>query len=233
MSTTPTTPTLMDEIIEKHGRGIWDLILTVYVNFYYSELEIMDLCARWVPRREILREKQYLLRHASDEVTHARLFREGVERLGQPWDEFDHDRYRIQDIDDRFRKLFDSDDELEVLIGLNLYAEGVLAMEELAQLGRTKPEYFYQFTRIEQDERRHVGFGVTVTKRLMAESEENRRRAIEHRKWYEEHMENYLGGELSDKISGAIEAGFVGSDYIPRTRDRFHDVMSKLELMEA
>ncbi|MDX6742358.1 hypothetical protein [Actinocorallia sp. A-T 12471] len=228
MSKTP-----MEEIIETYGEDVWNLILTVYVNFHSSELEIIDLCARWIPRRTDLREKTYLVHHASDEVTHARLFREGVERLGMPWDGFDHDKYRIQDIDDRFQKLFDSDDELEVLIGLNLYAEGVLAMEELYQLGRNKPQYFYQFDRIEREERRHVGFGVTVAKRLLAESEDNRRRAAEHCRWYQEHLDNYLKGELAEKIGWAIDAGFVSDDYIPRTRARFNDTMSQLGILEV
>lgn len=225
--------TLMEEIIETHGSEAWDLVLTVYVNFYYSELEIIDLCARWLPKRDDLQEKQYLLRHASDEVVHARLFREGVERLGMPWYGFDHSRYQIKDIDDRFRKLHESDDELEVLIGLNLYAEGVLAMEELFQLGRCKPRYFYQFDRIEREERRHVGFGITVAKRRLQESQQNRLRAVEHCRWYQEHLENYLSGELSEVINWGIHAGFVNSDYIPRTRERFRDTMSKLGILEA
>lgn len=223
----------MEEIIDTYGPEAWDLILTVYVNFYYSELEIIDLCARWIPRRTILREKRYLLQHASDEVVHAGLFREGVERLGLRWDEFDHKKYQIQDIDDRFRKLYESDDELEVIIGLNLYAEGVLAMEELHQLGANKPQYFYQFGRIEREERRHLGFGVTVAQRLLSESEDNRRRAVEHCQWYKAHLDNYLDGQLSAAINWGIQAGFVNADYIPRTRQRFNDTMSKLGILEA
>ncbi|WP_322770459.1 hypothetical protein [Frankia sp. Cr1] len=228
MTTTP-----MEEIIDTYGTDAWDLILTVYINFYYSELEIIDLCARWLPKRQDLREKSFLLHHASDEVVHAGLFKEGVERLGLKWDGFDHERYRIDDIDDRFKKLHSSDDELEVLIGLNLYAEGVLAMEELYQLGRSKPDYFYQFARIEREERRHVAFGVTVAKRLLAESEENRKRGIEYCKWYQNHLEGYLGGELAQSIEWGIQAGFIEADYIPRTRERFHDTMSQLGLLEA
>lgn len=223
----------MDDIIDKYGRAAWDLIVTVYVNFYYSELEIIRLCERWLPRRTDLREKSYLLHQASDEIRHAGLFKEGLERLGMPWDGFDHASYQIDDIDDRFQKLHKSDDELEVLIGLNLYAEGVLAMEELYQLGRNKPEYFYNFSKIEQEERRHHAYGVTVAKRRLAESEDNRRRAKEYCKWYQEHLDNYLGGQLSETINWGIKAGFVDSDYIPRTRERFRKTMSELEILEG
>ncbi|GAA3463352.1 hypothetical protein ACFFSW_01035 [Saccharothrix longispora] len=224
--------TLKDEILEKYGRNAWDLILTVYVNFYYSELDIIDLCARWLPRRRGLREKNYLIRHAADEVVHARLFREGVEKLGQPWHEFDHDAYRIDDIGDRFAKLFYSDDEIEVLIGLNLYAEGVLAMEELYQLARSKTPYFHQFDRIEREERRHVAFGITVANQVLDDNAEARKRAVEHCKWYRDHMEGYLGGQLKESIAWAMDAGFVSDDYLDRTRARFDDVMSKIGIKE-
>jgi hypothetical protein len=237
MTSTPVVAepsiSLKQEIIETYGRDAWDLILTVYVNFYYSELEIIDLCARWLPRRNSLKEKNYLIRHAADEVVHARLFREGVERLGQPWYGFDHEPYRIDDIGDRFAKLFYSDDEIEVLIGLNLYAEGVLAMEELYQLGQGRSQYFYQFGRIEREERRHVAFGITVANRVLDGNAEARKRAVDHCKWYREHLEGYLGGQLKESIRWAMDAGFVSDDYVARTRARFDDVMSKIGIQES
>lgn len=223
----------MEEIIELYGQDAWDLILTVYVNFYSSELEIIDLCGRWIHWRSDLREKRFLLQHAADEIVHAGLFKEGVERLGLPWSEVNQEKYQIKDIDDRFQKLHESDDELEVLIGLNLYAEGVLAMEELHQLGHNKPQYFYQFDRIEREERRHVGFGITVGKRIISESDDNRRRAVEYCKWYKQHLDNYLEGQLHTAISWGIGAGFVSGDYIPRTRERFNKIMSELDILEA
>ncbi|MGW5456628.1 hypothetical protein [Nocardia sp. NPDC003979] len=228
-----STTTLKYDLIERYGRNAWDLVLTVYVNFYYSELDIIDLCARWLPRRSGLREKNYLIRHAADEVVHARLFREGVERLGQPWHEFDHDQYRIDDIGERFAKLFYSDDEIEVLIGLNLYAEGVLAMEELFQLARSESPYFYQFDRIEREERRHVAFGITVANQVLDANAEARKRAVEHSKWYRDHMERYLGGQLKESIAWAMDAGFVSTDYTERTRQRFDDVMAKIGIQDG
>jgi len=230
---TDPSMSLKQEIIKTYGKDAWDLILTVYVNFYYSELEIIDLCARWLPRRSSLREKNFLISHAADEVQHARTFREGVERLGQPWFGFDHEAYRIDDIGERFAKLFYSDDEVEVLIGLNLYAEGVLAMEELVQLARGRSKYFHEFDRIEREERRHVAFGITVANRILDGNTEARKRAVEHSKWYREHLEDYLGGQLKESISWAMEAGFVSGDYVQCTRRRFDDTMSKIGILEA
>ncbi|WP_437626760.1 hypothetical protein [Sorangium sp. So ce1151] len=224
---------LAQEIVEEYGQDMLDLVLLVYVNFYYSELEIIDLCAKWIPRRGILTEKSYLIRHASDEVTHAELFKKGVEHLGITWSDLDPDKFRIRDIDDRFKKLFDSDDELEVLIGLNLYAEGVLALEEIEQLARSKPRYFQDFERILRDEKTHVAFGVKVAKRLIAQSPENRARAQEYCSWYADHLKNYLGGELSGPLQTGIKHGFISSDYVEKTFTRFKDVMSQLDLQHS
>lgn len=222
--------TIRDEIVDKYGTEVWDLVLTVYLNFYYSELKIIDLCGSWLKKRGILREKGFLIYQASDELTHAKLFREGVERLGVGWDDIDHSKYRIADIDNRFDKLFATDDELEVLIGLNLYAEGVLAMEELSQLAKHKPEYFFQFARIERDERRHVAFGLSVAKRVLEEHPELRAQAVLHCLWYREHLRGYLNGELANSISRAREAGFVGADYVQRTQARFDSAVKDLGL---
>jgi 1,2-phenylacetyl-CoA epoxidase catalytic subunit len=227
------TQTLAQEIVDQYGQDMLDLVLLVYVNFYTSELEIIDLCAKWIPRRELLAEKSYLLKHASDEVIHAELFKSGVEHLGIPWHEVDQEKFRIQDIDWRFKKLFDSDDELQVLIGLNLYAEGVLALEEIEQLGQSKPRYFKDFARICRDEKTHVAFGLKVAKRLLAQSAENRSRAQEYCSWYADHMKNYLGGELSKPLQTAIKHGFISADYVERTYSRFRSVMSELDLQPS
>jgi len=221
---------LASEIVQKYGQRGLDLVLTIYINFYESELEIMNLCARWVPRRTDLREKGFLLKHASDEVVHAQLFREGVEKLGVSWDDLDLQHYRVPDISERFRKLFHSDDEMEVLLGLNIYAEGVLALEEIEQLARMKPQYFYEFARILRDEKTHLAFGVTVAKRLIGESEAARASAQEHCNWYQEHLVNYLDKDLADSLAWGIKNEFISDDYVSRTKSRFRTVMSNLGL---
>jgi 1,2-phenylacetyl-CoA epoxidase catalytic subunit len=213
---------------DKFGRIFHDMAMTVYVNFYQSELEIMDLCARWIPRRSDFAEKSYLIRHASDEVEHAKLFKSGVIRLGVTWDQELFDRYRIRDIDDRFSALHRSEDELRVLVGLNCYAEGVLAMEELVQLGRNLPDIFPDFDRIARDEGVHVAFGKTVLKRMMADQPSRRvevQRLVDE---YRDHILEYLWGELGDKIELGIHFGGLPRTYREHTLARFTDVMTDI-----
>jgi len=222
--------TQVSEISRIYGPTAVDLILTLYVNFYFSEIEIMDLCGKWIPRRSKFEEKSYLVLQAYDELKHAKLFREGVEYLGLKWDHLNHERYRLRDIDDRFAKLQDSDDELEVLIGLNLYAEGVLALEEIKQLSESKPEYFPTFEEIYRDELTHVAFGIKVVNRLLRESRENVEKAKAYTQWYRDHLTKYLEGDLKDKISYAVNIGFVTPDFTKRVEARFDDIVKKIGL---
>jgi uncharacterized ferritin-like protein (DUF455 family) len=222
--------TLAREIACTYGEDVLDLVLVVYVNFYYSEIDIINLCARWIPRREKFTEKSYLVTHAHDEVKHARLFREGVRSLGIEWDSLDHDKYRVADISERFAKLFSSDDELEVLIGLNLYAEGVLALEEIDQLARSKPRYFPSFREIYRDELTHLAFGVKVAKRLVDSSQECRLLAQKHCDWYRGHLQQYLANDLAPKLGRAVDAGFISKDYVARISGRFTNVMGSIGL---
>ncbi len=218
------------EIVDTFGREALDLVLMVYLNFYYSELEIIDLCARWVPRRSILKEKSYLLKQGVDEILHANLFQSGVEQLGLSWSALDHARYRIADVADRFEKLYASDDELEVIVGLNLYAEGVIALEEIEQLSRNAPRYFASFPRILRDELTHLAYGRAVLRRLLQADPDNRTRAQLYCDRYRAHLANYLRGQLREPIDRAIGYGFVDKDFVASTERRFCKVMGEVGL---
>lgn len=221
---------LYEQILDKYGSKCLDLILLVYINFYFSEIEIIDLCGRWIPRRKILKEKFWLVQHAADEIRHSELFKDGVKLLGLDWEDLELEKYRLTDIEGRFGKLEESDDELEVLIGLNLYGEGVLAMEELIQLSRNAQQYFPAFPQILKEEGTHLVFGIEVTRRLIQESAENRERAQSHCDWYRNHLQQYLWKDISPHIDQAIEYGLVDKRYREKTAERFKVVMSLVGL---
>ena len=221
------------DILNEGGQDLLDLVLVVYVNFYFSELEIIDLCGKWIPRRSILKEKFYLVSHASDEVSHATLFKDGVKGLGIEWNNSLIDQYRLNDIDSRFAKLLQSDDELEVLIGLNIYAEGVLAMEELVEMAKNRPEYFPSFARIAREEATHLAFGKTVLKRMLADDDGLLGTARQHCDWYRDHLRPYLWKDISRYIDVGIRNGVLDHDFRDRTVSRFVDEMASIGLNVA
>jgi 1,2-phenylacetyl-CoA epoxidase catalytic subunit len=221
---------LYKQILNEGGQELLDLILTVNVNFYFSELEIIEICAKWIPRRDELREKFYLVHHAHDEVSHSNLFKEGVRHLGLEWDDALIERYRLKDIDNRFDKLLHSDDELEVLIGLNVYAEGVLAMEELVEMSETKPHYFPSFAQIAREEITHLAFGKKVLERMFEENPAERSRAQVHCDWYRDHIHPYLWNDISSLIDVGVKNGVLFPDFRERAVARFQAEMQSLGL---
>ena len=65
-------------LVAAYGEQFYDAAATIYVNFYVSELQIIDLCGKWIPRRTRLREKFFLVHHAADEIR--QLFR-GIKQI--------------------------------------------------------------------------------------------------------------------------------------------------------
>ena len=216
--------------IGQPGDPLYDAVATIYVNFYLSELRIIDLCARWIPRRHITREKYYLVHHANDEVRHAELFRKAFENLGGTIDEAAIEKYQVRDMEDRFDRLFRSDDEIEVLIGLNMYAEGVLAMMELRQLGKNAPELFPDFLQIAQDEKTHLAFGAKVLGRILEDEPEQRQRATESARGYREHLGSYLATTVSDMIDFGVSISALDEDYRQQAIELYEEIMDRINI---
>ncbi|MEL7738562.1 hypothetical protein AAG614_09290 [Citromicrobium bathyomarinum] len=216
--------------IGQPGDPLYDAVATIYVNFYLSELRIIDLCARWIPRRHITREKYYLVHHANDEVRHAELFRKAFENLGGTIDEAAIEKYQVRDMEDRFDRLFRSDDEIEVLIGLNMYAEGVLAMMELRQLGKNAPELFPDFLQIAQDEKTHLAFGAKVLGRILEDEPEQRQRATEIARGYREHLGSYLATTVSDMIDFGVSISALDEDYRQQAIELYEEIMDRINI---
>lgn len=219
-----------DQLIAQHGEAFFDAVATIYVNFYVSELQIIDLCGKWIPRRTNLREKFFLVNHAADEIRHSELFRTGFERFGVTMSDDVVNKYLVEDMGNRFSKLQDSDDELEVLLGLNLYAEGVLAMLELDQLGRNMPKVFPDFPRIAVDEKVHLAYGKTVLVRMLKEDPSNVARALSIAKGYRAHLDEYLWSSVDNLISLGVSVKALDSDYREQAVDRFEQLMDSLGL---
>lgn len=219
-----------ESIVEERGQAFLDAMLIIYTNFYYSELQIIDLCGRWIPRRTDLKEKSFLIRHASDEIRHAAMFRRGIEGLGLEFTDEMIEQYQVGDIGERFERLHSSDDELEVLVGLNLYAEGVLAMEELVELGEFATEYFPDFPKIAREEMVHLGFGRAVLERMFGENEKEKERAQIMCDEFAEHLVGYLRDDLGPIIDQGVEWKCVSPRYRENAIERFESVMTSVGL---
>jgi 1,2-phenylacetyl-CoA epoxidase catalytic subunit len=221
---------LWKKIVDEEGEDVLNLVLMVYANFYLAELDVVELCARWIPKRQDIEEKFLLVEHAYDEMRHAKFFKGGIKRLGLNFEDIDLQKYQLDDRSARFNKLLSSDDELAVLVGLNLYAEGTHATQEMIDLYANKPEYFPVFSKTIPDEERHVNFGRIVLMRRITESPDARRRAQHYSEEWMRHMQQYLWTDVSDAINIGIHLGYLSPDYRMRVARRFQDVMTSVGL---
>ncbi|MFZ1010699.1 MAG: hypothetical protein WAN65_27920 [Candidatus Sulfotelmatobacter sp.] len=221
---------LWRQIVEEEGQEVLDLILTIYVNMYHAELDVVDLCARWIPLRSETDEKFMLTEHAWDEVRHAKFFKGAIKYLGLHWEELDMNKYLLPDREARFKRMMTGEDELNVLVGLNMYAEGVHATEEMIQLYAHKPKYFPVFSKTIPDEERHVNFGRIVLRRRVESGDAAREKAQTDCDYWMQHMEGYLWGDISRAIDVGIRLGYLDKDYRIKICKRFYDVMTSVGL---
>lgn len=107
-------------------------------NLYWVHLDIVEVCSKWVPRRQRHDERAWLAAQLAREAAEIPMYLGFLERLGREPDV----RYRIRDSLVRYQRLKDTDDEVEVFVGMNVLAQAVLGWIEHNHLYRFDPEFF-------------------------------------------------------------------------------------------
>ena len=107
-------------------------------NLYFVHLDIVDVCSAWVPRRLRDDERQWLATQLRRETEEIPMYRALVAATGHEPNE----AFRIPDSKQRYARLKASDDELDVVVGMNVIAQGVLGALEHRQLHTYDPVLF-------------------------------------------------------------------------------------------
>jgi hypothetical protein len=107
-------------------------------NLYYICLDIIDVCAKWVPRRQRDDERIWLATQLQRETVEVPMylgFLKGIDRKPDP-------SIRITNSTLRYQHLKESEDELDVVVGMNILAQGVFGSFEHRQFYRFDPVFF-------------------------------------------------------------------------------------------
>ncbi len=107
-------------------------------NLYFVHLDVVDVCAKWVPRRTRDDERIWLATQLRRETEELPMYRALVAATGREPDA----AWRIPDSRQRYARLKEIDDELEVAVGMNVIAQGVLGALEHRQLHNYDPVLF-------------------------------------------------------------------------------------------
>jgi hypothetical protein len=110
----------------------------LFNNLYYVHLDIIDVCAKWLPRRERDDERAWLGLQLQRETQEIPIYRSYVDALG-----FEPTRdIRIPDSLNRYEALKASEDEVDILVGMNVIAQSVIGTVEHTQFCRFDPTFF-------------------------------------------------------------------------------------------
>ena len=204
-------------------------LLIIYENFYWIHLWIITVCARWILKRGDVEGKLELVEQAWEERNQMHIFKQGILDLGYDWDALDHDAYLFDAMRDRYHEFMTTDDELEVLIGMNLYSEGVFGCAELEELYNHSPDLFSRFPEFLQEEIEHAEQGRKVLMGLLEKQPDLRPRAQELVKKYQNVLiETTTDAQFGPFLKRLIEQGFIGADIVDGTQVRFKKVFGDL-----
>jgi hypothetical protein len=107
-------------------------------NLLFVHLDIVEVCAKWIPRRERDDERFWLANQLRRETEEVPMYRALLAATGRDPDP----AFRIPDSLERYARLKETEDELDVAVGMNVIAQGVLGALEHRQLLAYDPTLF-------------------------------------------------------------------------------------------
>lgn len=194
-------------------------------NLYWVHLDIVDVCAKWVPRRERDDERAWLATQLAHEAAEVPMYRSMVEALGATPDV----SYRINDSLIRYQRLKETDDDVEVLVGMNVLAQAVLGHIEHRNLLRFDPVFFAPFVET-------IAFDAGAWERArLAMARRDPDRLREQLVAHQRHMLDLTIPELKPLLTPVIAAGVFPPDIFEVGIERYADVarMVGVELQGA
>jgi hypothetical protein len=187
-------------------------------NLYWVHLDIVDVCSKWVPRRERHDERAWLATQLQREAAEVPMYLGMVEALGSTPDV----SYRINDSLVRYARLKETEDDVEVLVGMNVLAQAVLGHIEHRCLYRFDPAFFAPFAEtIAFDagawERARIAMGRRDPEQLREQLEAHR-----------QHMFDLTIPELKPLLAPVIMAGVFPPEIIELGIERYSEVALEL-----
>jgi hypothetical protein len=110
-------------------------------NLYWVHRDIVAVCARWVTRVERDEERLWFARQLAREAAEIPMYRRHALAAGGAL----NPQWRIRDSIARYQRLLETDDEVELVVGMHILAQGVLGPLEHERLYRFNPDYFSGF----------------------------------------------------------------------------------------
>lgn len=192
------------------------LLAPLLNNLYWVHLDIIDVCAKWVPRREQGDERMWLATQLKREVSEVPMYQGLLQRLGITPDP----KMRIRDSLTRYQQLKETEDEIDMVVGMNGVAQGTLGIIEHEQLYRFAPDLLAPFAEAAIGMYSDLQHAVMWMRRRERESVA----AAFHRYWA--HLHEVSLPEIGPLIRPLVAAGVFTEDLIRESEQRFRRIMT-------
>jgi hypothetical protein len=204
-------------------------VLRIYENFYWIHLWIIDVCARWTLKQADVELKLGLVQQAWEEHNQMYEFKNAILALGFEWDDLEHESYLFDAMKKRYATFMTTDDELEIVIGMNLFSEAVFGVSELEQLHDNSPEIFPRFPEYCQEEIRHGEEGKRRLLSILEQRPELRPHAITLIDKYRKSLRDTTSDpQFGGFLMNLVQQGLLGKDVLDRVGARFHEVFQDI-----
>lgn len=200
--------------------GMTKLLAPLLNNLYWVHLDIVEVCAKWVPRRTAGDERIWLATQLKRETAEIPMYQGLLERLGIKPDP----AMRIRDSLLRYRALKETEDEIDMVVGMNVVAQGTLGIIEHEQLSKFAPGLLDPFAEAA------IGMRTDLDRAVLWLQKRDQAAVTEAFRRYWIHLHEISLPELTPLLEPLIKAGVFAPDLISDARRRFAEIMRRSRL---
>lgn len=205
-------------------------VTRVVLNQYGADSRFIDVCAESVKYADGIDDKLEVVEHLETVRKHMASFRRRAEEvLGLDWSSTDLSQYGFRVMTKRYDWLRSNTDPVELLVGLYLFAHGVIGHTEFTELHRCSPEIFPDYDSFARDVDRECAAGSAKLRRLLDQQPGLREHAVSTaRKYGDVLLETATDSSFSMFLSQLAAHGLLPADIAERAGNRYQEVFSFL-----
>jgi hypothetical protein len=202
----------------------------IVLNQFWADSRFIGVLAASIQRTSDVDEKMQIVEHMEATRTQMADFRRvAVEVLGINWEAEDHSQFGFRVLTKRYDWLRENTDPVELLVGLYLFAHGVIGHTEFTELHRCSPEIFPGYDSFAREVDRQCAEGSARLRRMLDDDPGLREHAAGiARKYGGVLMETTEDSSFSQFLAQLAEHGLLPADIGERAGKRYMEVFSFL-----
>lgn len=209
---------------------IYDSVKRVILSQFWANSRFIGVCAASIQHVDDIEEKLEIVEHLECIRKHMTTFRRYAEEVLEiAWDSLDHSEFGCRVMTKRYGWLRESTDLVELLVGLYMFAHGVIGHAEFTGLYNCSPEIFPEYDSFARDVDRQCAMGSARLRRLLEDRPSLREHAVEIARQYGSALvETATDPSFSLSLAQLAKQGLLPPDITDRAGKRYEEVFAFL-----